>query len=190
MPSPDFETVVAAYYEPLFRFALSLTRSEADACDLTQQTCYIWATKGHQLRDPSKVKSWLFTALYRTFLESRHSQTRFSYSELTETEADLPVILPEAGRRLDAVRAVEALGQVDEAYRAPIALFYLEDCSYQGIADILEIPIGTVKSRIARGMAQLKQIFARRNVIPTQREQNQDGQQDDHPLPALPTLRC
>lgn len=190
MPSPDFETVVAAYYEPLFRFALSLTRSEADACDLTQQTFYIWATKGHQLRDPSKVKSWLFTALYRTFLESRHFQTRFSYSELIDIEADLPVILPEAGHRLDAMRAVEALGQVDEVYRAPIALFYLEDCSYQGIADILEIPIGTVKSRIARGMAQLKQIFSRRNVIPVQREQNKDGQQDDHPLPAVPTLRC
>jgi RNA polymerase sigma-70 factor (ECF subfamily) len=103
MPSPDFETVVAAYYEPLFRFALSLTRSEADACDLTQQTFYIWATKGHQLRDPSKVKSWLFTALYRTFLESRHFQTRFSYSELIDIEADLPVILPEAGHRLDAI---------------------------------------------------------------------------------------
>jgi RNA polymerase sigma-70 factor, ECF subfamily len=190
MPNPDFETVVAAYYQALFRFALSLTRSEADSCDLTQQTFYVWATKSHQLRDASKVKSWLFTTLYRAFLDSRHSQTRFPYSELTETEAELPAILPESGRRLDAMRAVEALGQVDEVYRAPIALFYLEDCSYQGIADILEIPIGTVKSRIARGMAQLKQIFSGRIVIPIQREQNQDGQQNNCPLPALPTRRC
>jgi RNA polymerase sigma-70 factor (ECF subfamily) len=166
MPNPDFETVVTAYYQPLFRFAFGLTRSEADACDLTQQTFYVWATKGHQLRDTSKVKSWLYTTLYRAFLESRRSQTRFPFSELTEAEADLPVILPDAGRRLDAMRAVEALGQVDEAYRAPIALFYLEDCSYQGIAEILEIPIGTVKSRIARGMAQLKQIYSRCSVIP------------------------
>ena len=70
MPGPDFETVVAGYYEPLYRFAISLTRSEADACDLAQQTFYMWATKGHQLRDPSKVKSWLFTTLHRAFLES------------------------------------------------------------------------------------------------------------------------
>jgi RNA polymerase sigma-70 factor (ECF subfamily) len=137
-----------------------LTRSEADACDLAQQTFYMWATKGHQLRDPTKVKSWLFTTLHRGFLESRRTLTRFPHSELSETEAELPVIMPEAARQLDATQAVEALGQVDEVYRAPVALYYLEDCSYQEIADILEVPIGTVKSRMARGLAQLKHIFA------------------------------
>ena len=159
MPGPDFETVVAGYYEPLYRFAISLTRSEADACDLAQQTFYMWATKGHQLRDASKVKSWLFTTLYRAFLESRRHLARFPHSELTETDADLPVILPEAARHLDAMQALEALGKVDEVYRAPVALFYLEDCSYLEIADILQVPIGTVKSRMARGLGQLRQIF-------------------------------
>ena len=114
MPGQDFEAVVAGYYEPLYRFAISLTRSEADACDLAQQTFYMWATKGHQLRDPSKVKSWLFTTLHRAFLESRRTLIRFPHCELTETDADLPVILPEAARQLDAMQAVEALGQVDE----------------------------------------------------------------------------
>jgi RNA polymerase sigma-70 factor (ECF subfamily) len=160
MPGPDFETLVAGYYEPLYRFAISLTRSEADACDLAQQTFYIWATKGHQLRDPSKVKSWLFTTLHRAFLESRRTVVRFPHCELTDTDPDLPVILPEAARQLDAMQAVEALGQVDEVYRAPVALFYMEDCSYKEIAEILEVPIGTVKSRLARGLAQLKHIFA------------------------------
>src|ERR1700677_268520 len=160
MPGPDFETVVADYYEPLYRFAISLTRSEADACDLAQQTFYMWATKGHQLRDPSKVKSWLFTTLHRAYLKTRRTQTRFPQCELTETDADLPVILPQAARQLDAMQAVEALGRVDEVYRAPVALFYMEDCSYQEIADMLEVPIGTVKSRMARGLAQLKHIFA------------------------------
>jgi RNA polymerase sigma-70 factor, ECF subfamily len=163
MPGLDFELVVANYYEPLYRFAISLTRSEADACDLAQQTFYMWATKGHQLRDASKVKSWLFTTLYRAFLESRRTITRFPHSELTETDVDLPVILPQAARRLDAMQAVEALGQVDDVYRAPVALFYLEDCSYQEIADVLNVPIGTVKSRMARGLAQLKHIFATSN---------------------------
>jgi RNA polymerase sigma-70 factor, ECF subfamily len=165
MTNLDFETVVAAYYKPLYQFAFSLTRSESDACDLTQQTFYIWATKGHQLRDASKVKSWLFTALHRAFLDSRRRQTRFSHSELTETDADLPVILPEAGHRVDALQAVEARGQVDEVYRAPVALFYLEDYSYQEIANILEVPIGTVKSRISRGLAQLKEIFTESSPV-------------------------
>jgi RNA polymerase sigma-70 factor, ECF subfamily len=183
MPGPDFEMLVAAYHEPLYRFALSLTRSEADACDLTQQTFYIWATKGHQLRDASKVKSWLFTTLHRAFLESRRIQTRFPHSELTETDPDLPVILPEAARQLDAAQAVEALGQVDEVYRAPVALFYLEDCSYQEIADILHVPIGTVKSRMARGLAQLKHIFTRSNP-----PRNQPG--GEHEQPRSQTNSC
>jgi RNA polymerase sigma-70 factor (ECF subfamily) len=163
MSGPDFEALVALYYEPLYRFALSLTRSEADACDLAQQTFYLWATKGHQLRDPAKAKPWLFTTLHRGFLGGRRSQTRFPHSELSEMEAELPVILPAAARQLDAAQAVLALSQVDEVYRAPVALFYLEDCSYQEIADILEVPIGTVKSRMARGLEQLRHIFAGNN---------------------------
>src|SRR5262245_34364593 len=56
MNSADlFEAIVNEHYAPLFRFAMSLTRSESDACDLTQQTFYVWAKKGHQLRDISKV---------------------------------------------------------------------------------------------------------------------------------------
>ena len=46
-PGPDFEGIVTRYYESLYQFAYSLTRAEADACDLTQQTFYVWATKGH-----------------------------------------------------------------------------------------------------------------------------------------------
>jgi RNA polymerase sigma-70 factor (ECF subfamily) len=43
----DFDSLVASYYEPLYQFAFSMTRNEADACDLTQETFYIWAAKGH-----------------------------------------------------------------------------------------------------------------------------------------------
>jgi RNA polymerase sigma-70 factor (ECF subfamily) len=50
---------------------------------------------------------------------------------------------------------------VDEIYQAPVALFYLEDCSYKEIAEILDIPIGTVKSRMARGIGQLQTILTR-----------------------------
>src|SRR5215467_13019851 len=88
----DFENLVACYYGSLYQFAFSLTQAEADACDLTQQTFYIWATKGHQLRDKSKVKSWLFTTLHREFLESRRKLTRFPHCELSELEGDLPTL--------------------------------------------------------------------------------------------------
>src|ERR1035441_4330276 len=86
----DFESLVARFYAPLYQFAFSLTRSEADACDLTQQTFTIWAAKGHQLRDPSKVKTWLFTTLHREFLESRRRQTRFPTLSWTPWKLNCP----------------------------------------------------------------------------------------------------
>jgi RNA polymerase sigma-70 factor, ECF subfamily len=160
-PGIDFESLVAQYYEPLYQFAFSLTRAESDACDLTQQTFYVWASKGHQLRDVTKVKTWLYTTLHRAFLDSRRRQNRFPHSEFDEAMPELPALSPTLVDQLDAAQVVEALAQVDEVYQAPVALFYLEDCSYKDIAQILEVPIGTVKSRMARGIAQLRVILNR-----------------------------
>src|SRR5262245_11815084 len=97
----DFESIVARYYEPLYQFAFRLTRAEADACDLTQQTFYVWATKGHQLRDSAKVKTWLFTTLHRQFLESRRRITRFPHHPIEESDYELPVISPNLANQLD-----------------------------------------------------------------------------------------
>src|SRR6266403_4314737 len=102
MPSDDFEQIVSQHYEPLYRFAFSLTRTEADACDLTQQTFYIWATKGHQLLDRSKVKSWLFTILHREFLHSRKKVVRFPHFELSDAVEELPTVSPEVFNKLDS----------------------------------------------------------------------------------------
>lgn len=156
----DFESVVARFYAPLYQFAFSLTRIEADACDLTQQTFYVWATKGHQLRDSAKVKTWLFTTLHRQFLESRRRLTRFPHNELGAASHELPVITPQLANQLDSAQVLQALEQVDEIYQAPVALFYLKDCSYKEIAEILEVPMGTVKSRISRGIGQLQTLLA------------------------------
>jgi RNA polymerase sigma factor (sigma-70 family) len=158
--SVDFESLVAQYYGPLYQFAFSLTRAEADACDLTQQTFYIWAVKGDQLLDPTKVKTWLFTTLHREFLGLRRRQTRHPHVELEQAAADLPPVPPGAMTRLDAAQVLEALSRVNDTYQAPVALFYLQDCSYLEIAEILGVPVGTVKSRLARGLAQLQQRLA------------------------------
>ncbi|TAL01286.1 MAG: RNA polymerase sigma factor [Verrucomicrobia bacterium] len=157
----DFESVVARHYEPLYQFAFSLARSESEACDLTQQTFYVWATKGHQLRDLAKVKTWLFTTLHRLFLESRRRITRFPHQDLETAERELPPVSPAAGARLDASQALAALARVDEIFQAPVALFYLQDFSYQEIATVLDVPMGTVKSRISRGIAQLQKLMAK-----------------------------
>src|SRR5882757_1709949 len=148
----DFDSLVSRFYGPLYQFAFSLTRTEADACDLTQQTFYIWATKGHQLRDIAKVKTWLFTTLHREFLNMRRKIVRFPHHELSEVEQEMPTISPAAVSALDSARVVALLGQIAEPYHAALSLFYMEDCSYKEIADILDVPLGTVQSRISRGM--------------------------------------
>src|SRR5438045_1946497 len=114
--SLDFDSLVARYYSPLYKFAYSLTQAEADACDLTQQTFYVWATKGHQLRDLTKVKTWLFTTLHREFLESRRRHSRFPHYELGQVDAELPVISPARVNELDSPRVLQALSQVDDVY--------------------------------------------------------------------------
>ncbi|MFO1497665.1 MAG: RNA polymerase sigma factor [Verrucomicrobiota bacterium] len=156
---PDFEGLVNLYYPSLYRFALSLTRQESDASDLTQQTFYVWARKGHQLIDPSKVKSWLFTTLHREYLQSRRRGSRFADAEISEMEDQLPEVPPVPTARFDGGVVLQALSRLDELFRAPIALFYLEDYSYLEIGRILEIPLGTVKSRISRGIGQLQQLL-------------------------------
>jgi RNA polymerase sigma factor (sigma-70 family) len=161
MPPDDFEQIVSLHYEPLYRFAFSLTRTEADACDLTQQTFYIWATKAHQLQDRTKVKSWLFTILHREFLNIRKKAVRFPHFELSDAIEDLPIISPEVVNTLDSARVIECLAQVQEPYRAVLTLFYIEDYSYKEIADILEVPLGTVRSRISRGVAELQRSIRR-----------------------------
>ena len=155
----EFESLVANYYEPLYQFAFSLTRDEADACDLVQQSFCIWANKGHQLRDATKVKTWLFTTLHREFLGWCRKRMRFPHVELENAEDELPVVPPPTANHLDAARVLEALAQLDEVYQAPVALFYLQDYSYLEIAAILEVPLGTVKSRLARGLARLHQLL-------------------------------
>jgi len=161
MNSTDiFEAIVSEHYEALYRFALTLTRAESDACDLTQHTFYVWATKGQQLRDPAKAKSWLFTTLYRAFLGAKRKQDRFPHSALTVYDAEhMAADSPDPGTQADVGEVLPALAKVDEHFQSALALYYLDDCSYKEIAAILSVPVGTVKSRIARGVIQLREIL-------------------------------
>ena len=150
---PNFEELVNRYYRDLYQFGYSLTRSEADAADLTQQTFYIWANKGHQLREAGNAKRWLLTTLHREFLQQRRRQQRFTDEPLeaaTEQTYETSDI-----SQTDVETMLDYLNYIHENYRAALVLYYLEDLAYKEIAEVLEIPVGTVQSRIARGKSQL-----------------------------------
>ncbi len=164
----EFAELVDAHYQALFRFGMSLTRDVDRASDLVQETFSIWAAKGHQLRDRTKAKTWLFTTLHREFLSQRRRASKFSDEPLDEAKLEASVSNDDgAERQMDGQRAMELLGTLDETYRAPIALFYLQQHSYKEIAEILDVPIGTVMSRLSRGKEMLrKQMTAEPSSAP------------------------
>jgi len=160
----EFDNVVNLYYRDLYRLSFSLTRNEADAFDLTQQTFYVWANKGYQVKNLANVKGWLFTTLNREFLQIRRRQSRFSDEPISETTQDFLAISEDVVNRIDAHTVLEALGEIDEAFRAPLVLYYMEDLSYREIADVLGLPLGTVQSRIARAKIQLLRRLSETNL--------------------------
>ncbi len=153
----EFADLVDAHYQALFRFGMSLTRDVNRASDLVQETFCIWAEKNGQLRDRTKAKTWLFTTLHREFLSQRRRSARFSDEPVDEARLEaIASSDDDAERQMDSQRALELLGALDETYRAPIALFYLQQHSYKEIAEILDVPIGTVMSRLSRGKEMLR----------------------------------
>ncbi|MFT3869409.1 MAG: RNA polymerase sigma factor [Nibricoccus sp.] len=179
MSDDAFTQLVDMYYPSLYRFALSLARSEADACDLAQQTFYVWAKKGHALREAAKAKSWLFTTLYREFLRGRRRGERMTALDtVPESQLEEVTLEPEIVASMDGGVVMTALQEVEEIFRAPLTLFYLEELSYQEIAETLEVPVGTVMSRLSRGKTQLRARLASRigtksgTVVPFQNSNN------------------
>lgn len=154
--SKAFEDAVSAHYEPLYRFALGLSRSESDAADLTQRAFERFAEKADSLRDKSKVKTWLFTTLYRDFLQQKRHSTKFPETELDDSIDSTIIELPRPDVTVDANSAMTALDALEEPFRSTLILFYVQDLSYREIAEVLDVPIGTVMSRLARGKEMLR----------------------------------
>jgi RNA polymerase sigma-70 factor (ECF subfamily) len=170
---PSFEQIVDAHYQGLYRFAMSMCRREATAQDLVQQTFLHWAKKGHTLRDASKVKTWLFTTIYREWLgiarrEKKYEEVEFEPDQHGATQHQDDGENP----RVDSITLQSALEELEPNYRAPLVLFYLKELSYRDIAETLGVPIGTVMSRLSRAKDSLRTILRRledttaSNIIP------------------------
>ncbi len=152
-----FERFVDEHYQMAYRFAFSLTGNHNDACDITQQAFYLAYTRGHQLRDNTKRKQWLFTILHREFLSSRRRETAHPQINLEFSEPELPHINVDHAAGIDSKALLSVLQSLDLNFRVPLVLFYLDQLSYKEIASALDVPIGTVMSRLARGKQMLRQ---------------------------------
>ncbi len=155
----DFERLAIPYLDFIYRSAYRLSGNSYDAEDLSQETFRMAFEKFEQLKDIAKIKSWLFMILRNCYFQQIKKQKRY-----VDIDIDLvnynPREVQNSGKEFMnhvlSENIQRALDKLSEKYKTPVILSYMGGYSYQEIADMLQIPIGTVMSRIARGKAFLK----------------------------------
>ena len=157
-----FKDLTYPHLEFLFNMALKYTGKRYDAEDIVQETMYLAYRNFHQLRDEEKCRQWLFAILRTTFLKEKRSFIRRPLLDdgsgylkhLTDESADSLAVRFE--KKMDREDVQYVLERMTEKHKSPLILYYMEDMTYQEIADYLAIPIGTVMSRLARAKKQMK----------------------------------
>ena len=158
----DLREIVERYHEAVYRYAYRLAGNQADAEDLTQQTFLVAQQRLSQVRDIDKVLSWLFSVLRNCYLKSCRRNRRFS-SDGEEVDIE-QVPEPLQREEIDEAELQLALDELPDEFRIVVLMFYFEDCSYKEIAARLEIPLGTVMSRLARAKQHLRRWLTDRAV--------------------------
>lgn len=164
-----FEREALPWMDDVYRFARSMTRDEADADDLVQET-YLRAYRAwHTFEPGSDARRWLFTICRNVFLRTREREARRvdtgGDDAVLETMAAVREASPFATSnadaifsRIDLVPAIrKALGTLPDAFRSAVVLVDVEGQSYDEAATVLGVPIGTVRSRLFRGRRLLQQ---------------------------------
>jgi len=153
-PSLDLEELVEQYAGLLFGLARRLSGCPTDAEDLVQQTFLAAHAHGDQLRDTTKVRAWLCTILRNEFLKLVRSRRRASTISLDALGE--PTSPEHSNTEIDGEAILLALDSLPEEFRVPIVLYFFEEMSYREIGESLDLPIGTVMSRLSRAKTRLR----------------------------------
>lgn len=153
-PAANLTDLVEQHYALLYRYAYRLTGSAADAEDLTQQAFLTAQRKLDQLRDADRAKGWLCAIVRNAYLKGLRDQPSTPTISLERTAE--PVDDAPAETAVDEQELQDALNELPEEYRTPLILFYFEEFSYKDIAEQMQVPIGTIMSRLARAKSHLR----------------------------------
>lgn len=152
-----FERILSFYEKAIYNYIFRILKSSRDATDVTQET-FIKVYKHRNEIDPEKnIKTWIFTIATNTtydFLRSKKRKNEISLDEKNETISGFKAYYPQEGLVSDVGKALD---QINPEYKKALLLFYQQGFQYQEIAEILEMPINTVKTHIARGKEELKE---------------------------------
>lgn len=168
----DIVQLVAEHHATVYRYAYRLTGSAVDAEDLTQQAFLLAHQRLAQLREPEKAAGWLLTIVRNCFLKSRRKGHAGFETFDVEQAVSETVALPDW---IDPERLQQALARLPDEARTILVLFFFEDCSYKEIAEALQVPIGTVMSRLSRAKQKLREelsdLAAEPAGVPAERKQ-------------------
>ena len=162
-----FERDALPWLDDVYRFALSLTRDEADADDVVQETFLRAYRSWHTFIPGTDCRRWLFTICRNVFLRSRERQRPTVDLEDGEQDAVAAGSVYAAARekgyddiyaRLDLAPALrDAIDELAEPFRSAVILVDVEDLTYESAAEVMGVPIGTVHSRLFRGRRLLQE---------------------------------
>ena len=162
-----FQTELVALLPRLRRFARAICRSDADAQDLVQATVERALAKRGGFRPGTRLDSWAFTIMWRIHIDQGRSRTRWGRVVTPEDAATPNVADPaqaDEGLRADALAVREAIGRLPEDQRLAVALVLVDGLSYAEAAGVLEVPAGTLTSRLVRGRQTLIQTLTEQGV--------------------------
>jgi RNA polymerase sigma-70 factor (ECF subfamily) len=158
-----FEEIALPHMSYIFKIAYRMSGNKAAAEDLTQETFFIAMQKFDQLKEQAKCKSWLFVILRNLYLgtiEKTKNKYFLDFDDMSFGIADDSDKVERQWREGFSDEVQHQLDRLDDKYKRPLEMAVLGDYSYKEIASKLDIPIGTVMSRIARG-----KIFLRRELM-------------------------
>lgn len=141
------------------RFAWSLTRDHDKADDLVQEALLRAMSRWAQLRNPGSVRPWLFQILYNAFraeLRRRHGE---ELPMPLDTDAQHPAVIENPDNKILLRSALGALARLPEDQRAVLELVAIEGLSYDEVGRIVDVPLGTVMSRLSRARATLRELM-------------------------------
>ncbi|MCR9212314.1 MAG: RNA polymerase sigma factor [Proteobacteria bacterium] len=157
----DFSKELISLLPNLRRFAFSLCRSWDLGDDLVQQACEK-ALKNRDSYEPgTRMDSWLFRIIRNSWID-RHRRTATEGTTVEITDAQDRIGFDGAGQmesRLMLDAAMKAMNELSDEYREVLLLACVEELSYKEVAEVLEIPMGTVMSRLARARKKLVEIM-------------------------------
>jgi RNA polymerase sigma-70 factor, ECF subfamily len=162
----EFSCLVEGQIPRLRRYARALTRSADRADDLVQDTLVRALTKGHLWQPDTDLRAWLFTIMHNQYVNTARREMRNGASvDIEQLASALPATAdPSKGREL--VELDRALARLPDEQREVILLVGLEGMGYQSAAQILGVPIGTVRSRLSRGREALRDLMSRPEAKP------------------------